>query len=263
MTLKIVETMGLRFLTRESSDRYQVEYVGRWAPQEFAVEVLQEDCHPKVIVDVGAHIGTFCIPIARAFPEATIYALEPHHETFEVLRSNLALNDITNVVPLRAALTAQGGSTRLYFAENAWEHTTRKDNREVSMAQKGVEVSAFSVTTLLETFSIAEVSFLQMNCEGGEFDLLTRDGIENMCRRGVKNVYAELHFGHIGDLPIDETLDMIVGSFEELDYSVHTFKRKAEKDDFRPSIWLSVFKNDLKSKDFESIDGFMHVKTRR
>ena len=55
-----------------------------------------------VIIDAGAYIGDFTIPLARMCKR--LYAFEPHAETREILRYNLTLNHITNVEVLPYAL---------------------------------------------------------------------------------------------------------------------------------------------------------------
>ena len=52
---------------------------------------------PKVIVDLGANIGTFTLQAAKRFPNATVYAYEPDHEFYRRLCQNIQLNNITNV----------------------------------------------------------------------------------------------------------------------------------------------------------------------
>jgi FkbM family methyltransferase len=48
-----------------------------------------------VVLDVGAHIGTFSIPFARAVqPGGSVLAFEPVPETLDVLRRNVAINGV-------------------------------------------------------------------------------------------------------------------------------------------------------------------------
>src|SRR5437868_4188080 len=58
-----------------------------------AVNLLQRLAHPgSIVLDVGANIGTFTLPLARAVgPAGTIYAFEPHPRLRARLSMNIAL----------------------------------------------------------------------------------------------------------------------------------------------------------------------------
>ena len=61
---------------------------------------LREGC---TVIDVGANIGDLTLPLARIVGESgSVYAIESHPETFNVLCANLALNGIRNTVPVNA-----------------------------------------------------------------------------------------------------------------------------------------------------------------
>jgi FkbM family methyltransferase len=65
-----------------------------------------------VVLDVGAHIGTFAIPFARAVqPGGHVYAFEPVPETLEVLRRNVEIN-IAPVTPVHAVVSDSNAAMR-------------------------------------------------------------------------------------------------------------------------------------------------------
>src|SRR5690606_4150668 len=47
-----------------------------------------------VIIDVGAHIGTFSILSFLKFPRSRIFSVEASQETYEVLEKNIRSNDL-------------------------------------------------------------------------------------------------------------------------------------------------------------------------
>jgi FkbM family methyltransferase len=56
-------------------------------------------------LDVGAHIGTYTVPMAKAVGEqGRVYAFEPQRKIFRELVHNLQLNGLHNAVPLRFAV---------------------------------------------------------------------------------------------------------------------------------------------------------------
>lgn len=46
------------------------------------------DAAPTVILDIGAHIGTFAVLAAQLWPAAEIYCFEPNKRSFELLCEN-------------------------------------------------------------------------------------------------------------------------------------------------------------------------------
>ena len=68
------------------------------------VELLGRDLDPEaVIVDVGAGTGMFSFPLAAAFPEATVHALEVRTDALQVLHARVLKEGRANVRPLRMA----------------------------------------------------------------------------------------------------------------------------------------------------------------
>ena len=56
------------------------------------------------ILDIGANIGTYCIPVALGMPLAKIIAVEPQRNVFFHLCSNTLINKLLNVIPLNVAI---------------------------------------------------------------------------------------------------------------------------------------------------------------
>jgi tRNA/tmRNA/rRNA uracil-C5-methylase (TrmA/RlmC/RlmD family) len=56
-----------------------------------------------VFVDVGAHIGSYTIPVARKAQK--VIAFEPNKHSFELLTKNIALNRLTNIEAYNTAVS--------------------------------------------------------------------------------------------------------------------------------------------------------------
>lgn len=61
-------------------------------------------------LDLGAGYGCFTIPFAAAFPGWTIWAFEPEPEAFAALSENILAHNLTNVIPVNAAITGRDGT---------------------------------------------------------------------------------------------------------------------------------------------------------
>ena len=102
-----------RFFIDDAEDMIKQVIVAGYEWERHSVELFEELIEPgSVVVEVGAHIGTHTVPIARLVgPWGRVYAFEPQRKIYRELYHNLALNGVTNVVPLRYAIGS--GETRI------------------------------------------------------------------------------------------------------------------------------------------------------
>jgi FkbM family methyltransferase len=120
-----------------------------------------------VIIDVGAHIGTFSMLAARKAPQGRIYAIEASLETFNYLRTNIALNRLDHVRPFYLALSDRKGTVRLHHDRGNWGHSIMKE-----MSSRGEEVPSDTLENFLGENRIEDCAFIKFNCEGAEFPIL-------------------------------------------------------------------------------------------
>ena len=81
-----------------------LDQYGEWAEPEAAL--LAGLLRPgDIAVDVGAHMGTLTVPLAKAVgPGGTVLAFEPQRFLFHLLCANVALNGLTQVQTFEHAL---------------------------------------------------------------------------------------------------------------------------------------------------------------
>lgn len=129
---------------------------------------LDQDCLRHVpqglMIDAGAHIGSFSLLFHSFYPSRTIHALEPDAANAEVLRQNFAANAIPGEVlecalwTSRAVLNFERGvSNAGFLSENASSGST-------------VSVQAIGLDDLVKGGE--HVSFVKMDIEGAEKDVL-------------------------------------------------------------------------------------------
>jgi FkbM family methyltransferase len=89
-----------------SIDRY-----GEWS--ELSCGQLGAFLAPDdVVCDVGANIGAQTAFFARCVPRGAVYAFEPVRANFQILMTNVTLNEFGNAIPLHAAVGAAVGRIR-------------------------------------------------------------------------------------------------------------------------------------------------------
>jgi FkbM family methyltransferase len=82
-----------------------LDVYGEWSEEELSLvfQVLQPGA---IVLDVGANIGTHTVPLAKHVTDAgAVLAFEPQRLTFQLLCANVALNSLTNVKCVNAAVS--------------------------------------------------------------------------------------------------------------------------------------------------------------
>lgn len=67
-----------------------------------------------VVLDVGAHIGTFSLLASKKAPQGCVFAIEASRDTFNLLKTNVSMNGLRNVIVDHLALTDRIGMVSLH-----------------------------------------------------------------------------------------------------------------------------------------------------
>lgn len=135
-------------------------------------------------VDLGAHIGMFSIPLARENPGANFWALEPDPANYRNLVANIKRNNVGNVFPVNAGLSATSGE-RLESFMYELDNTGGNQTRPSKHGPRGL--------TIKEILATWDPTVLKVDVEGAEFG-----AIKGYDLASVNAVIMEIH-GHHGD----------------------------------------------------------------
>jgi len=93
------------------------------------------------LVDAGANMGYYTIIGSRLVGDkGKVYAFEPDPLNFELLRKNVLLNGLTNVVLERKALSNRAGTVKLFLAE--WNRGDHRIYQPKGESRRSVDVEA-------------------------------------------------------------------------------------------------------------------------
>jgi FkbM family methyltransferase len=120
-----------------------------------------------VIIDIGAHIGTFSLLSSSRARRAKVYAIEASEDTFNFLKINVALNRCANISVHHLALTDKEGTCVLYHDSGNWGHSTVK-----RLSNSSEIVDSCTLSSFFERNHIDKCDFMKLNCEGSEFPIL-------------------------------------------------------------------------------------------
>lgn len=119
-----------------------------------------------VIIDLGAHIGTFSLLSHLKLPGANIYAFEPESGNFAILKKNVEENNISNITCKKLAVDSNPGSVTLYLDNQNWGHSTVFD-----FGNQFEEVESTTLEKVIQDNRLEIIDLLKSNCEGAEFNI--------------------------------------------------------------------------------------------
>lgn len=121
---------------------------------------------PKVIFDIGAHVGMVSIYLAKLYPNAHIYAVEPFPLNIQNLELNVKVNECSNITILPYALTKNARPIDLgCFKHNTGGVTERHSD--------DLTTSPIKTITLDELLAPHEqIDFLKLDIEAFEYEVL-------------------------------------------------------------------------------------------
>src|SRR5918994_37247 len=163
--------------------KYDYEFYCRINKDDFKIMTIHEDdiitrFTPKegdIVIDIGAHIGLYTIISSkRVGAQGKVVAIEADPSNFEMLNSNIKLNQLTNVIPLNYAVYSKETKLKLYLPGEELGHTTYNTvmSDRAKNEDKFVEVSANTLDYLLQLKEITDVNWVKIDVEGAEFEVL-------------------------------------------------------------------------------------------
>jgi len=185
--------------------------VGDLSELEALYEVLVEDEYrlppaldPRVVLDLGSHVGASVIALKLTYPSARVIAVEPDPHSFARLTRNVS--SLEGVTCLNVAAGAQPGRRRLFRQEGSSWSSSLLAEQNLDCAE---EVEVWSLAQILARADVEAVELVKFDVEGAEWELFPA-----FARlEGVLLLAGEIHFREAG--PRDfEVLHEVLPGFE-------------------------------------------------
>ena len=156
-----------------------------WILEEYkksGFEIKNDD----TILDIGAHIGLFALYVSQFCKNGKIFCFEPVDENFNLLKENIKLNNIKNIIASKLAVSSKSGNVTIFLNEDESGHSM------YLLGSKSVQVKSISLKEILDSNNIEKCDFIKMDCEGEEYEIinsLPEDYFEK-----IKKMCIEYHF---------------------------------------------------------------------
>lgn len=173
--------LKMRVNTYDKLAAYEVWMLEEYKDEHFTIKSTD------VVIDIGAHIGSFSVWAARQAPNGRVYAFEPNNENHAFLDENKKLNDLTNLEIFNLAVSDKDGETSLFNSEySSVSHSIIETG-----AENAITVRTISLAGILEANSIDRVNYLKIDAEGAEY-LIALNAPREVLNK-VDKIFIEYH----------------------------------------------------------------------
>jgi FkbM family methyltransferase len=136
------------------------------------------------VLDIGANLGTFCVPLARKIPALKFHAFEPQRIINYQLCANVIINSLDNVHTYEFALSNEDANVELAMPDYAKETNIGAFSIDAEVRKNEYECATVNTTDKIQLFPLdllgfSNVKLIKIDVEGHELEVL-RGGIETI-----------------------------------------------------------------------------------
>ena len=157
-----------------------------WRENRVIQRIFLELKPKDVAYDIGASIGTHALFMAlKLSPHGRVFAFEPESDSFRILKDNILLNKMQNIMVFQAALGDYAGEVSI--RKVPWFTVT--DNSNFALANK---VRLAEGDVFIKENNLPLPSVVKIDVEGFEYYVIK--GLENTLKNPVcRMVACEIH----------------------------------------------------------------------
>lgn len=174
------ELIGLRVLMTGAFEAAELDFIASTVSEG------------ETVIDVGANVGLFSIALAIAVGRSgKVTAIEPLPSNVHRLKNNVDLNRLDNVNVIQAAAGSEAGVAKLHLARDPAYSSTALIADEGMDSSDSVEVDTVTLDQLWADMGHPQVSFLKVDVEGGEMNVMA--GATKMIAKCRPRILVESH----------------------------------------------------------------------
>jgi FkbM family methyltransferase len=164
--------------------------------EKFETElVAQHVSKGDTILDLGANIGYFTLLFSKLVGDTgMVHAFEPDPNNFSILKKNIEINNIKNVVLNQKAVSDVSKKISFYRCDyNHAQHRVYPSSR----CNEEIQVDAITIDEHFQSLNYSKkIDFVKMDVEGAEYDaingmsktLKSNPGVKLLCEFSPKQI---------------------------------------------------------------------------
>lgn len=120
-----------------------------------------------IFIDVGANIGKYTLILGNRLKDiGKVISIEPEKRNFSVLKKNVGINKLNNIILENVALSNKNGMIKLYLSKGAGRHSIKRVTGNKTLVQ-GVKLD-----DLIKKYKITNVNLIKIDVETAEVEVL-------------------------------------------------------------------------------------------
>lgn len=160
-------------------------------------EIFLDNCYvtglhlsdQPIVVDIGGYIGDFALYAVKRLKARKVVVCEPSPRNWSLLKQNIANNHYEDrIEPVNKAVTD---------GEDVLMNVDASDRSQATISAYGpsalarTRIAGISLASLVEDHDLPEIDLLKIDCEGGEYTILTTTPSEVF--KNIRNIVFECH----------------------------------------------------------------------
>ena len=220
-----------------------LHYYGEWAQQEFDFfdQFLTAESN---VLDVGANIGTHAVYFSRKCNKGNVVAIEPQIYIFEMLATNLLINECFNAIPVHAGASSKDGIVKMVNFNPFVDHKVNYGEFKINdNSDKGIDTN---LITLDKYVNLSKFNLIKLDVEGLEIEVL--NGATKLLKEHKPFLYVEFNNRQGNDELLNKIYELDYVPYWHI-YSKHNPNNhnKQEKNIWEPDHYL-IDKDNLDSR---------------
>ena len=183
---ELVKVDGTQFLVFKGSDlisNHLKKELYENNVHQLALKILM-DKPDGLVLDIGANLGTFCVPLAQKIPQLKFHAFEPQRIVSYQLCANIIINSLDNVYTYELALSNENASIDLAMPDYTKETNIGAFSIDSEVRGNEYECSTVNATDRIDLVPLDYLTFdnvrlIKVDVEGHELEVL-KGGIETI-----------------------------------------------------------------------------------
>ena len=190
------------------------ELIVRGCHEKLSTRAISKELSPGMrVIDIGANIGYYALLEAKAVGSSgKIHAIEPEPTNVDMLRRNLEVNGVTNVVHVhQLAIGAEDCVSTMYLSDASSRHTFASSSQKRNAGTLQVRMTTLDSFLAEQGEAGESIDFVRMDVEGYEGNILRgmKDTLESS---DAMKMFIEFHPRMIDSIPgysFQSTLELL------------------------------------------------------
>lgn len=122
-----------------------------------------------IFLDIGANAGFYTVIVSKIVGSSGhVYAFEPGERELNLLRRNIANNNLSNVTIVERAVSNEKSTVRFAISHDGAMNSLSETNHPSQVVQEWKMVEATTIDDFIKDFNVTDIDFIKIDVEGAE-----------------------------------------------------------------------------------------------